>query len=130
MYEAILAGGNVDKPINIRVKPEGDLKDTLPQGSRVTVLSEEGNWCKIQYGKRTGYVKGEFVTVADDGDEPVADDSGIPEEDFGDDFGDDDADEPGDDEKVIITLSAKEAANALPALKKLVEAIINQAGRG
>lgn len=121
MYKAILEGGNKNKPINIRKKPDGDLQDTLPQGSEVTVLSEDGDWCKIQYGKnnRTGYVKGEFVVV---------DDSDIPDEDFGD----DDLDDDWGNETVSITLSmtAREASYALPVLEKLVDAIVDKVGRG
>lgn len=123
MYTAILEGGNRDKPINIREKPDGALKDTLPQGSEVTVTAEKGNWCQIQYagGKKTGYVKGEFVTVTD-GSEPVADESGIPPETW---------DDSGSERVSInITLTAAQAAYALPVLEKLVKAIVDKCGRG
>ena len=126
MYTAYIRGGNENKPINIRKKPNGDLQEQLPQGSMVTVLSEEDGWCKIEYqiGKRqyTGYVMSQFV-VKDD-DDPGGDDdpSGDP-------------DEKGDDrkkEKVTITLSmtAGEAEAILPVLEKLVDEIGNKIGRG
>lgn len=120
MYTAILEGGNTNKPINIRKKPDGDLQDTVAQGSKVTVLSENGDWCKVRYGKynKTGYVKGEFVVV--DEDEP-ADEGDIPDEDF-----------DGDTEEANITISvtAEEALYAVPLLEKLVEAIASKFGRG
>jgi len=92
----------------------------VPQGSKVTVLSENGDWCKVRYGKynKTGYVKGEFVVV--DEDEP-ADEGDIPDEDF-----------DGDTEEANITISvtAEEALYAVPLLEKLVEAIVSKFGRG
>lgn len=124
MYAAILEGGNPDSPVNIRKKPDGDLQDRLPQGSRVTVIDESGNWCKIRYNKGkglySGYVLGDFVTVADD-DEPGADDGQAPAEDSG-----------RDDREITITLSmtAIEAAYMLPVLEKLVDEIADKAGRG
>ena len=125
MYTAILKGGNIGKPINIREKPDGALKDTLPQGSEVTVTAEKGDWCKIQYanGKKTGYVKGEFVNVADDDDEPIADDSDIPPEEDWDDSG-------SERVSITITLTTAQAAYALPVLEKLVKAIVDKVGRG
>lgn len=134
MYKAILQGGNIEEPINIRVKPDGALKDRLPQGTEVTVTAEKGDWCKIQYanGKKTGYVKGSFVNVADDdepetgdGDEPIADDSGLPPEEW------DEWDDSGS-EKVSLTISltTAQAAYALPVLEKLVKVIIDKVGRG
>lgn len=123
MYDAYLEGGKASKPINIRKKPEGDLQDTLPQGSRVTVIAESGDWCKVEYRKGgrtvTGYVNGEFVVVADD-DEPV--DAGVPDEPDGDDG----------NERVTITLTmtVAEAAAMLPVLEKLASEIVDKAGRG
>ena len=122
-YKARLEGGNTDSGINVRKKAGGDLLDTVPQGTEVMVVAESGNWCKIQFkqGSRTytGYVKGEFVVVDDDA---PADESGIPDEDFGDDG--------AGNEKVSITLTAAEAANALPVLEKLVDVIVRKVGRG
>ncbi len=124
MYTAILQGGNLDKPINIREKPDGALKDTLPQGSEVTVTAEKGDWCKIQYanGKRSGYVKGSFVNVADDSDEPIADDSDLSPEEW---------DDSGSEKvSITITLTTAQATYALPVLEKLVKAIVDKVGRG
>jgi len=126
MYTAILEGGNAGKPINIRKKPDGDLQDQLPQGTKVTVLDESGNWCKIEYKKGsrsvTGYVKGDFVVVDD---EAPADESDIPSEDF-----DDDDDWGNETVNITLSMTAREAAYALPVLEKLVDAIVDKVGRG
>ena len=120
-YQARLEGGKLDSGINVRKSPGGALLETVPQGTEVTVTGESGDWCKIQFkqGSRTytGYVKGEFVVVSD---EQPADESGIPDESFDD----------GSGEKITITLTAAEAANALPVLDKLVDIIVRKVGRG
>lgn len=126
MYEAILEGGKTSSPINIRKAAEGGLQDKLNQGTRVTVLAESGDWCKISYQKGgrtvTGFVKGEFINVADDA-------PGNP----------DNSDTPGaidetewDSKTVSITLNMTETAAAamLPVLDKLVREIVNKVGRG
>lgn len=124
MYDAYLEGGNVNKPINIRVKPEGNLQDTLPQGTRVTVIAESGDWCKIEYRKGgrtvTGYVMGEFVVVADD-DEPV--DTDVPDEPA-------EGDDGNERVTVTLTMTVSEAAVMLPILEKLASEIVDKAGRG
>lgn len=124
MYTAILEGGVLDSPINIRKKPNGDLQDKLPQGSKVTVLDEDGNWCKIEYTKKgkkyTGYVNGNFVTVYEGDEDPTADDSGIPAEDFDD----------NDTVKITLSMTAAEARTVLPVLEKLVDGIVDKMGRG
>ena len=121
-YQARLEGGNAARGINVRKSPGGALLDTVPQGTEVTVTGESKDWCKIQFKLNsrtyTGYVKGEFVVVDD---EQPADESGIPDEDF-------DADDGS--EKITITLTATEAANALPVLDKLVDIIVRKVGRG
>ena len=126
MYEAILEGGKINSPINIRKMADGGLQDKLNQGTRVTVLAESGDWCKISYQKGnrtvTGFVKGEFVNVADDApsnpdnsDAPAA----ISETEW-------------DSKTVSITLNLTETAAAamLPVLDKLVREIVNKVGRG
>lgn len=122
-YKARLEGGNLDSGINVRRTKGGALIDTYPQGTEVTVVAESGDWCKVKFTYRNkqivGYVKGEFVVVDDD---TPADESEIPDEDFGDDA--------AGNEKVTITLTAAEAANALPVLEKLVDTIVRKVGRG
>ena len=121
VYSAILEGGKTGSPINIRKSENGDLQEKLPQGSRVTVLSESRDWCLIEYRKGgktlTGYVKGEFVTVAEDSGDP-SDASG--------------GEEPWGSEMVTISFSmtAREVSDALPLLEKLVGAIVDKVGRG
>ena len=55
--------------LNVRQSDETGARrlGTLANGSSVSVLSRSGDWYKIQYGKREGYVKAEFLTSSASG---------------------------------------------------------------
>ncbi len=54
---------DVENHLNIRENPgeENDLVGELPVDGGCEILSQEGDWYKIQSGEVTGYVKGEFL---------------------------------------------------------------------
>lgn len=50
--------------LNLRETASTDAKilRQIPEGKEVTVLSSDGTWCYVQYKKKKGYVKLEFLT--------------------------------------------------------------------
>lgn len=51
--------------LNMRVQPDvtSDILTFIPNGARVTVLEENGKWCRIRYQSQTGYVMTGFLTI-------------------------------------------------------------------
>ena len=49
--------------LNLRKKPSTDSKviDQFYQGDSMIVLEKKGNWYKVQYGEKTGYVKKKYI---------------------------------------------------------------------
>lgn len=49
--------------LNLRKKPSASSKvlDQLNQGDSMIVLGKEGKWYKVQYNKKTGYVKKDYI---------------------------------------------------------------------
>ena len=60
---ATIKGGN----INVRSGPGTgyDRVATVGTGKRVTLLGEEGGWCKIGFDGKTGYILGTYLTPDD-----------------------------------------------------------------
>lgn len=58
---------SVENHLNIRegAGEEFDLVGALPVDAGCEILSQEGEWYKIESGKVTGYVKGEFLLTGD-----------------------------------------------------------------
>ena len=62
------------KSVNMRHGPSEKgyaVKIQIPYGSKVTVLSSENGWSKVQYGTITGYVKNDFLTSREPGTTPT-----------------------------------------------------------
>lgn len=78
-----VSGGNPNAPINMRDKPGGKLVEQIPQGATAELLSEEGDWDKLKYSGKVGYVMAMFVHK---GDTPTPDPTGetvtVPKEDL------------------------------------------------
>ena len=53
--------------LNLRREPglSAPILATMPHGTQVTLL-EQGDWCRVQYGTLSGYVKGEYLRVQED----------------------------------------------------------------
>lgn len=51
--------------LNVRIKPDKGaiILLSLPNGEKATLLSEEGDWAKISYNGKEGYVSKEFITI-------------------------------------------------------------------
>lgn len=58
---------NVENHLNIRegAGEDYDLVGKLPVDAGCEILSDDGEWCKIQSGKVTGYVKDEYLLTGD-----------------------------------------------------------------
>ena len=63
MYTATISGGSAASPINFRKKPSTSsaLIDQIPQGAKVAVMDDGGDWCTVVYKGMTGYVMRQFV---------------------------------------------------------------------
>ncbi|PEZ76394.1 SH3 domain-containing protein [Bacillus sp. AFS017274] len=50
--------------LNVRSKPStsGKVLGSLKKNQIVTVITNSSSWYKIQYGKETGYVYGNYLT--------------------------------------------------------------------
>ena len=113
------------KVINMRKSPSQDapLVDQVPSGSSIGIITEDGDWDKITYRGKTGWMMSKFI---------FADDSQIPDEDP-DDFTPADGDDPDDQdggEKIALYFTAEELAYLLPILESACDQIIAKVGRG
>ena len=54
--------------LKLRKEPSASAKvlDTYKNGTEVTVLGIDGEWVKVQVGKRTGYMMAEYLDIPDD----------------------------------------------------------------
>ena len=114
-----------DLPVNFRksASKKGVLIEKVPVGETVTVLAQEGDWCKVQWKGRTGYMMSEFLEFHGDEPDPTED----PAEDPADDF------DPGDlDDGDLIPLyfSRRELQAMKPALEILADRMAEIVGRG
>ena len=116
--KAIVRSDN-GSPVNLRKKPSGDLLDRVPVGSSVDVLgtNERGDWSKVQWGKRVGWMKTDFLE---------ADDSHIPSEP------DEDMqeDDPQDEDETSLDQAMALLSETYEILKGVCDRILNVIGRG
>ncbi|HBC95304.1 MAG TPA: amidase, partial [Clostridium sp.] len=55
---------NRSSVLNLRNNPwTGRVLAALPYGSKVTILSTDGRWYKVQAGSVTGYVHSDYIRV-------------------------------------------------------------------
>lgn len=76
VYKVTLKGGNLERPINFRksTSTSSALIGEIPQNAEVDYLGDSGDWAKVIYGGKTGYVLSSFVVKTA---EPIIDE-GIP----------------------------------------------------
>jgi hypothetical protein len=53
------------RPVNLRKSPNRSaaLVDQVPCGDTVRILSDDGEWCHVQWRKKTGYMMREFLRI-------------------------------------------------------------------
>ena len=107
------------KPVNLRkaANKNAPLVDQIPDGTEAELLQGGDVWSKIKANGKTGWMMAEFL---------VADDSALPDEDFG--AGD--LDDQDGSETVQLTFTVAELSAALPFLDKMVDQIVAKVGRG
>lgn len=107
--------------VNMRSKPNqwASLVDRVPIGQTVEVMGTDGEWSRVSWKGKKGYMMSQYL---------VADDSGIPAEDP-DDFEPVDGDHDGG-ERVALYFAVEELAAALPILEKATSQILETVGRG
>ncbi len=49
--------------LNVRQSPNSTVIGKLTYGQNVTVIGYEDGWCRIQYGDKTGYIFGNYVSI-------------------------------------------------------------------
>lgn len=49
--------------LNLRATPGGKILAQIPNGTQLEAQSE-GEWSKVEYGGKTGYVKTEFLSIS------------------------------------------------------------------
>ncbi len=47
--------------LNMRQSPGGTIITTIPNGTKVSVIDNEGEWCKIVFGGKEGYVSSSYL---------------------------------------------------------------------
>jgi hypothetical protein len=107
------------KPVNLRKSPSTSaaLIDHIPVGTELEILSDDGDWCKVEVNGKTGWMMKKFIITED---LPVAED---PDQD--EDFGSDDLyDEIGENE------AAQLLAEIYVELGRLRDKIEKVVGRG
>ena len=99
----------IGSTVNLRKQPaiSAALIERVPVGTEVDIISTSGEWSNVIVYGTAGWMMSRFITK-ETPPEPGP--------------------EPG--EPVTITLSAEEAAAALPALQRICEEIVRKVGRG
>ena len=50
--------------LNLRATPNGDVMGSYPRGTKVTVLSYDGEWSKVSVDGKTGYMQTQWLSVS------------------------------------------------------------------
>jgi len=58
--------------LNLREIPAGEIIKTLPEETRVTILSEEDGWLKVQVNELDGYVSKQYIDEETDSDKKTS----------------------------------------------------------
>ena len=108
--------------INLRAgkSKNADRLAKISPGQKVEILGTDGEWSKVKWGGKTGWIMSEFL---------VSDDSGIPAEDPND-FTSADAQDEDGGEKIALYFTADELAQLFPILESACDQILQKVGRG
>lgn len=49
--------------LNLRAEPNGNILGSYPRGTKVTVLSNNGNWSKVSVDGKTGYMQTQWLST-------------------------------------------------------------------
>ena len=78
---AYVYGGSLDSGINMRAtaSTKAKLVDVIPQNAMIELLVEGAEWCKVKYAGKTGYVMAKFVHLETEENEPIEEDTMVPD---------------------------------------------------
>ena len=63
--EIAYTGTVTSSSLHLRKSPNASatVLNTYKKGTQVTVLENDGEWCKVQIGKRTGYMMTQYLDI-------------------------------------------------------------------
>ena len=64
-YKTSVKGTITAAALNIRSYPWGDIIGTYSKGDQIDILGELGDWYKVNYNGKTGYIHANWVTTPD-----------------------------------------------------------------
>ncbi len=115
-----------DLPVNMRKTKSKNsaLVDRVPVGETVTVLKQEGDWCRIRWKWNTGYMMTEFLEFSESEPDPAQEPAEEPAEDI----------QPGDtdeeSEQIPLYFTRKELQTMQLILEELSDRMAAVVGRG
>jgi uncharacterized protein YgiM (DUF1202 family) len=62
-YKSSVKGTITAEALNIRSYPWGDIIGTYNKGDQIDIIGELGDWYKVNYNGRVGYIHGNWVTT-------------------------------------------------------------------
>ena len=60
-YTGTIAGGSLH--MRKEPSPSGKVIQTYKSGTKVDILENDGTWCKVQIGKKTGYMMAQYLKI-------------------------------------------------------------------
>jgi len=60
-YTGTVAGGSLH--MRKEPSPSGKVIQTYKSGTKVDILENDGTWCKVQIGKKTGYMMAQYLKI-------------------------------------------------------------------
>ena len=64
-YKTSVKGTITAEALNIRSYPWGDIIGTYSKGDQIDIIGEVGDWYKVNYNGKIGYIHGNWVTTPD-----------------------------------------------------------------
>lgn len=78
LAKVVLPSGASGSTVNMRQQPSKSSKivDQVPVGNTITVLEDQGQWCKVAYDGRTGWMMSNYLEYLDQDGQPDTDTGG------------------------------------------------------
>ena len=77
--KVVLPSGASGNTVNMRKQPSksAELRDQVPVGSTVEVIEDQGQWCKIAYDGRVGWMMSNYLEYLNQEGQPDTDANGV-----------------------------------------------------
>ena len=78
LAKVVLPGGASGSTVNMRQQPSKSAKivDQVPVGNTISVLEDQGQWCKVVYDGRTGWMMSNYLEYLNQDGQPDTDENG------------------------------------------------------